>query len=314
MRWGRRAPPVPAAAGVNLLRFPRPRRGRGTGGGRGEDCGRKRRGKKDQAADRPGAEQARAPTRRRRGRRSTAPEERPKGRRGGNVGPRPPPFGRWPDRGAAGAAANAQERTARASRERAQRRARVAVRDLGLCNDWEYFVTLTLDPARINRYDPAEVVRHLNHWLDNRVRRDGLCYVLVPEHHRDGAIHFHGFFNGALAAVDSGHKDDGGHPIYNLPAWGWGFSTAIRLYGERAAAVGYCCKYIAKQQEKIGGRWYYSGGALRRPEVSWSDVDFEALLQEEGAEPFQIEALPWNQFLRLRTSPLQDSCEGTREG
>lgn len=89
-RWGRRAPPVPAAAGVNLLRFPRPRRGRGTGGGRGEGCGRKRRGKKDQAADRHGAEQARAPTRRRRGRRSTAPEERPKGRRGGNGGPRPP--------------------------------------------------------------------------------------------------------------------------------------------------------------------------------------------------------------------------------
>lgn len=90
VRWGRRAPPVPAAAGVNLLRFPRPRRGRGTGGGRGEGCGRKRRGKKDQAADRHGAEQARAPTRRRRGRRSTAPEERPKGRRGGNGGPRPP--------------------------------------------------------------------------------------------------------------------------------------------------------------------------------------------------------------------------------
>lgn len=88
--WGRRAPPVPAAAGVNLLRFPRPRRGRGTGGGRGEGCGRKCRGKKDQAADRHGAEQARAPTRRRRGRRSTAPEERPKGRRGGNGGPRPP--------------------------------------------------------------------------------------------------------------------------------------------------------------------------------------------------------------------------------
>lgn len=111
VRWGRRAPPVPAAAGVNLLRFPRPRRGRGTGGGRGEGCGRKRRGKKGQAADRPGAEQARAPTRRRRGRRSTAPEERPKGRRGGNGGPRPP-CGRRPDRGAAGAAATAQERPA----------------------------------------------------------------------------------------------------------------------------------------------------------------------------------------------------------
>lgn len=102
VRWGRRAPPVPAAAGVNLLRFPRPRRGRGTGGGRGEGCGRKRRGKKDQAADRHGAEKARAPTRRRRGRRSTAPEERPKGRRGGNGGPRPPRVGAGPTGGLQG--------------------------------------------------------------------------------------------------------------------------------------------------------------------------------------------------------------------
>ena len=111
MRWGRRAPPVPAAAGVNLLRFPRPRRGRGTGGGRGEGCGRKRRGKKDQAADRPGAEQAGAPTRRRRGRRSTAPENGPRAAEGGMAG-RAPPCGRWPDRGAAGAAVSAQERPA----------------------------------------------------------------------------------------------------------------------------------------------------------------------------------------------------------
>lgn len=189
----------------------------------------------------------------------------------------------------------AQDRR-KASRERAQRRARVAVRDLGLCNDWAYFVTLTLDPKRINRYEPAEVVKHLNHWLDNRVRRDGLAYVLVPEHHKDGAIHFHGFFNDALPVVDSGHHDQGGHPVYNLPAWGWGFSTAISLYGERAAAVGYCCKYVAKQQEKIGGRWYYSGGQLRRPEVAWMDVDFDAM---EG-EPFTVDGLPWTRFVRVQ--------------
>ena len=194
----------------------------------------------------------------------------------------------------------------RASRERAQRRARIAVRDLGLANDWAYFVTLTLDAQRIDRYDPVEVVKHLNHWLDNRVRRDGLAYVLVPEHHKDGAIHFHGFFNDALSVVDSGHHDQGGHTVYNLPAWGWGFSTAIALYGERAAAVGYCCKYVAKQQEKIGGRWYYSGGKLRRPDVEWCDVDFDALADCQDAEPFTIDGLPWSRFLRLRANKNLD--------
>lgn len=205
----------------------------------------------------------------------------------------------------------AAERRAALNRARAQRRARVAVRDIGLCNDWAFFVTLTLDQQRIDRYDAGEVVRHLNRWLDNQVRRSGLAYVLVPERHKDGAIHFHGFFNAALSVVDSGHKDSGGHTVYNLPSWGWGFSTAIALYGDRAAAVGYCCKYVAKQQEKIGGRWYYSGGVLRRPEVEWCDVDYDELCATEGAQPFSIDGLPHSEFVRLCLTS-QESCEVKR--
>ena len=78
--------------------------------------------------------------------------------------------------------------------QRAARRARAALRDLALCNDFDCFVTLTLDGAQVNRYDPKQVIQKLNRWADNKVRRDGLRYVLVPELHKDGAIHFHGFF------------------------------------------------------------------------------------------------------------------------
>lgn len=202
---------------------------------------------------------------------------------------------------------------AAANKDRARRRAAAAVRDLGLCNDWAWFVTLTLSPERINRYDPVEVIRHLNHWLDNNVRRKGLAYVLVPEHHKDGAIHFHGFFNGALEAVPSGHRDRAGHPVYNLPGWGWGFSTAIALYGERRAAVAYVCKYIGKQGDKIGGRWYYSGGKLRRPEIEWRDEDFATMLQNPEAKPFEIEALPRTRFVRLLQAAKQD-CSAAQKG
>lgn len=65
--------------------------------------------------------------------------------------------------------------------------------------------------------------------------------------------------------------------MYNLPGWTLGFTTAIELYGERRKAVGYVCKYITKAEEKVGGRWYYSGGALKRPEVTYTDVDFDKL-------------------------------------
>ena len=175
--------------------------------------------------------------------------------------------------------------------DRAKRRARSAVYDLAMASDMAYFVTLTLNREKVDRYDIREITRKLNAWLDNQVRRRGLAYVLVPERHKDGAVHFHGFFNAALPVVDSGHKDAAGHTVFNLPGWTLGFTTAIALYGDKRAAVGYCCKYISKAQEKIGGRWYYSGGPLRRPRIEYADVPFRDFVTESGAEEYQIRSL-----------------------
>ena len=166
-----------------------------------------------------------------------------------------------------------------ADMERSMRRARAKLRRLALANDFEYFVTLTLDPAKIDRYDGAAVTKALGRWADNMVRRHGLRYILVPERHKDGAFHFHGFFAGkGLEIVDSGVKWDG-RPVYNLPQWTLGFSTAQRLYGDYHAAVGYCCKYIGKQAgERPLGRWYYSGGPLQEPEKEYIEVDYNSLV------------------------------------
>lgn len=198
-----------------------------------------------------------------------------------------------------------------ASIERAKRRARNKVFDLAFNNEFSYFVTLTLDKEKIDRYDIIEVTKKLNNWLDNRVRRNGLKYVLVPERHKDGAIHFHGFFNDALPVISSGTYSAGSgkprrprseaqrrewiaagwHEVYNLPMWSLGFTTAIEIYGQRDAAVGYICKYISKAAEKIGGRWYYSGGALAEPVCEFFDVDFEEIKQKNEVESFVIPAL-----------------------
>lgn len=166
-----------------------------------------------------------------------------------------------------------------ADMERSMRRARAKLRRLALANDFEYFVTLTLDPAKIDRYDGAAVTKALGRWCDNMVRRHGLRYILVPERHKDGAFHFHGFFAGkGLEVVDSGIFFDG-RPVYNLPQWTLGFTTAQRLYGDYHAAVGYCCKYIGKQAgERPLGRWYYSGGALAEPQKEYIEVDYQHLV------------------------------------
>lgn len=234
--------------------------------------------------------------------------------------------GEFEDRDANAAACHA------ASVRRSVRRAKKAVRDIARSNDWTYFVTLTLDPDKVDRYSVDEVWKHLRHWLGNNVRRKGLTYLLVLEHHKDGALHAHGLFNDALDAVDSGtmslpgrkapvkvrsqaqkeaFERIGGHVVYNLPSWGWGFSTAIKLYGERDAAINYICKYIGKEMsgadgtqfgtpEKIGGRWYYSGGALQRPTVEWFDVDTRDWEKMPGW--FQPEDYPYASFLSMRVT------------
>lgn len=171
---------------------------------------------------------------------------------------------------------------------RSMRRARAKLRRLALANEFEFFVTLTLDRTKIDRYDPKVITKALNQWTDNMVRRNGLRYILVPELHRDGALHFHGFMAGDnLPVVDSGHKDTCGEPVYNLPQWKYGFSTAIRLRGEYPRAVGYVCKYIGKQQgQRPMGRWYYSGGALKEPPKQYADLDYNELSNNSDSIEF----------------------------
>ena len=192
--------------------------------------------------------------------------------------------------------------------ERSMRRARAQLRRLALANHFDYFVTLTLDPERIDRWDGAAVTKALNRWCDNMVRRHGLRYILVPERHEgnkyghvEGAIHFHGFMAGeGLKAVDSGVEWDG-RAVYNLPQWTLGFTTAQRLYGTYSAAVGYCCKYIGKQQgQRPLGRWYYSGGSLAKPEKTYAVLDYRELAEDCKDDAIEFE-IPGSRMLVIHS-------------
>lgn len=192
---------------------------------------------------------------------------------------------------------------------RSMRRARANLRRMALANSFDYFVTLTLDPEKIDRYDGAAVTKALSQWCDRMVRRHGLRYILVPEQHRDGAFHFHGFFAGeGLEAADSGIQWDG-RPVYNLPQWTLGFTTAQRLYGEYSSAVGYCCKYIGKQQgQRPLGRWYYSGGALAKPEKTYAALEYRGLAEDYKDEAIELE-IPGSKLLVIHT---KESSGGSR--
>lgn len=158
------------------------------------------------------------------------------------------------------------------------RRAKEKIYDIAMCNDFEYFITWTLDKEMIDRYDAKLVSKKLKVFLNNLVKRKEVRYLVVPELHQDGAIHMHGLIAGKLRMVDSGRKLLDGRSIFNMPEWKLGFSTAIELDNQKGRVSSYIVKYVQKDFQKIFGNFYYAGGhgLVRSPEVNYFDVDFDA--------------------------------------
>lgn len=181
---------------------------------------------------------------------------------------------------------------------RACRRARSKLYDIIRCNlDFRYFCTLTFNAEVVDRADYSSVLRKFTQWTDNRVRRQGLKYVGVIEYHKDKrGMHFHVLCNEALRLSDSGTVCAPGKkkpiksatadkygiavadrkPVYNISDWKYGFSTALEITDDpgRVKVARYLQKYLSKQTERPGGRWYYSGGALLRPQYKYCQDDF----------------------------------------
>ncbi len=194
-------------------------------------------------------------------------------------------------------------------------RARQACFDYLMCNpDLDTFVTFTIDPAVIDSRNYEEVVRWLSVWLSNRVKRHGLKYILVPERHKSGAIHFHGITNRiGLKLVSSGYwkvgkytlewdriakkRQSEAQEIFNVKDLPLGFSTALKIEGEDAQTKisKYIWKYMTKQgRQKIGGRFYLHGGDLITPKLEYSNEYFSessGVLVTYGGTSCKIENL-----------------------
>lgn len=196
-------------------------------------------------------------------------------------------------------------------------RARQSCFDYMMCNpDLDTFLTFTVDPACNDARDYQSIVRYLSRWLDNRVRRKGLKYILVPELHDSGAYHFHGLANyEALSLVDSKYRKLEGWKrpinekrlyvppgktaqiIYNVTDLPLGFSTAIHVEGEscQQKVSKYLWKYMTKQQgTKIAGRFYLHGGDLVAPKLVYSNEsieDSDGVLVSYGGSSCKIETI-----------------------
>lgn len=167
---------------------------------------------------------------------------------------------------------------------RAVRRAQVTVFDLLMCNpDLDAFLTLTFSPEEVaDRSDYSAIYPPLRAWLSNRVQRNGLKYIMIPERHKKGGIHLHALANsGALkfARATSPRTNlplnHNGRAVYNVTDWRHGFTTAELLPADdldHIRAAKYCFKYMGKEAgAKIGGRYFLHGGDFVLPRYAYAD-------------------------------------------
>lgn len=154
--------------------------------------------------------------------------------------------------------------------------------DIALQNEWSYFLTITIDPEQFDSKDVKEVYKRLSKWLNNNQQRKGLQYLLIPEYHKNGGIHAHALINDCFNLEHSGrylyqgkaYKEDSLKgmgidvdtlkPVYNVPEWKYGYSTAIPVDGTPARLANYITKYITKDCKKIFGKYYLSSRNLNR--------------------------------------------------
>lgn len=154
------------------------------------------------------------------------------------------------------------------------KRTKEKIKDIAYANKFQYFVTFTLDGEKIDRYDNELILKRLKNWL--RCQAKDFKYLIIPELHKDGAVHFHGLVSGWLKMKDSGLKTKNGQAIYNVGKWGLGFSTAVKLEGSYERIVNYIVKYITKDNAMIFGKSYFAGGRGLKREVPtrYENIDF----------------------------------------
>ena len=148
-------------------------------------------------------------------------------------------------------------------------RTKSRIYEIARCNPWEYFVTLTLDKTKIDCYDIKGFTVKFNRMISdtNKDRERKIQYMIIPEKHKNGAFHFHGFIMGLTEEDVRKNKN-------KYLEWGsyrdkFGYCSLSQIRSIEACSA-YCKKYITKDLratiKKKGANMYYCSLGLSRGE------------------------------------------------
>lgn len=163
---------------------------------------------------------------------------------------------------------------------------------LNNCSQFEYFITLTFNsnefPNGIYSHDNA--IKLLSKWLNNqRHQNKDMCYLIVPEFHKSGRLHFHGLVGNvskwklveAINPKTCKPIKENGLQIYNLLNYKLGFTT-LSFIQDKQKVSNYIAKYATKEliDLKFKKRYWYSKN-LQLPKLEYLYLeDNDSLLDE----------------------------------
>lgn len=157
-------------------------------------------------------------------------------------------------------------------------RSRKQVLEKALCNEWHWFVTLTLDPKRYERDNLKIFIKDLGQFIrDYRKKHTAfqIKYLLIPELHADGKNwHMHGLLS------ELPWDDIEPHPVQELSEKGYvnwaayekkfGFNSMGAIRDPVKCSM-YITKYITKDLDRsvtaFNQKLYYSSRGLKTAEV-----------------------------------------------
>lgn len=158
--------------------------------------------------------------------------------------------------------------------------------ELSYCNEWQYFVTLTLDKSKYNRYDLPKFIKDLGQTIRDLRKSIGadIKYLLIPEKHQDGAWHLHGFLLGLpfselkeFTTADRlpnkiRKRISDGKRVFTWSRYErkFGFSD-IELVENNEAASKYITKYVTKESmhtiSELNAHCFYASKGLKGADV-----------------------------------------------
>ena len=161
-------------------------------------------------------------------------------------------------------------------------RAKRCILEYALCNQWDYFVTLTISPE-YDRNDLQDWLKKFLQWIrDYRKRGYEIKYLLIPERHVKGTWHAHGLICGIpdcdIETFKCMRKRGVKVPtaLVNSAYLNWipysekfGF-VSLGIIKNPISAAFYCTKYVTKDNTRtvneVGCHTYFHSRPLLRPD------------------------------------------------